>query len=280
MTAIEIIQIVLFFGLGIALTPPVGRFMAKVYKGERTFLHPVFLPVEKLIYRLTGIDPSEEMTWLRYFWVVLLFATVGFVSLMGIFMTQAWLPLNPQKLPNCSWHLAFMQAWSFSCNADWQSYAGEATMSYFSQVFGIMVHQFLSGASGLAVLVAVGRALKRATVKSVGSFWVDITRGLLYFVIPLWSSGLKRSLMPPLTTSLSRMMPSTLARSATRSGVAPRREISSTLSSTLCSHSSSKGPTTSGRGHRLVRTAPARPAWWLRAAATWVPPAGRCKPTS
>jgi K+-transporting ATPase ATPase A chain len=181
----EILQIVLFFGLGIALTPPVGRFMAKVFKGERTFLHPVFLPIEKGIYRLTGIDPTEEMTWLRYFWAVLLFATVGFASLMAIFMCQQWLPLNPQKLPNCSWHLAFMQAWSFTCNADWQSYAGETTMSIFSQVFGIMVHQFLSGASGLAVLVAVGRALKRATVKSIGNFWVDLTRGLLYFVIPL-----------------------------------------------------------------------------------------------
>ncbi len=181
----EILQIVLFFGLGIALTPPVGRFMAKVFKGERTFLHPVFLPIEKAIYRLTGIDPMEEMSWLRYFWAVLLFATVGFASLMAIFMCQQWLPLNPQKLPNCSWHLAFMQAWSFTCNADWQSYAGETTMSNFSLVFGIMVHQFLSGASGLAVLVAVGRALKRATIKSIGNYWVDMTRGLLYFVIPL-----------------------------------------------------------------------------------------------
>jgi len=84
------------------------------------------------------------MTWLRYFWAVLLFATVGFASTMAVFMTQAWLPLNPQKLPNCSWHLAFMQAWSFTCNADWQSYAGETTMSYFSQVFGVMVPQSLS----------------------------------------------------------------------------------------------------------------------------------------
>ena len=190
MTTIEIIQIILFFGLGIALTPVVGRYMAKVYTGERTFLHPILFPAEKLIYRLTGIDPAEEMSWLKYFWAVLLFAVVGFVSLMAIFMTQAWLPLNPQKLPNCSWHLAFMQAWSFTCNADWQSYAGETTMSNFSQVFAIMVHQFLSGTSGLAVLVAVGRALKRATVKSVGNFWVDMTRGLLYFVVPfsaLWA---------------------------------------------------------------------------------------------
>jgi K+-transporting ATPase ATPase A chain len=185
MKLIEIIQIVLFFGLGIALTPIVGRFMYKVYKGERTFLHPIFAPVEKLIYRLTGVDPDSEMSWLQYFWAVLAFAFVGFASDMAIFMTQKWLPLNPQHLDNCSWHLAFMQAWSFTCNADWQSYAGETTMSYFSQVFAIMVHQFLSGASGLAVLVAVARALKRASVKTVGNYWADMTRGLLYFIIPI-----------------------------------------------------------------------------------------------
>jgi K+-transporting ATPase ATPase A chain len=185
MTTIEIIQIVLFFGLGIALTPPIGRFMAKVYKGEKTFLHPLLSPVENIIYRVTGINPKEEMTWLKYFWAVLLFATVGFAADMAIFMTQKWLPLNPQHFDNCPWHLAFMQAWSFTCNADWQSYAGETTMSYFSQIFAIMVHQFLSGASGLAVLVAVGRALKRASVHTVGNFWADMTRGMLYFVIPL-----------------------------------------------------------------------------------------------
>ena len=185
MTKIEIIQVVLFFGLGIALTPPVGRFMYKVYAGERTFLHAILGPIEKLIYRLTGIDPTEEMTWMKYFCAVLMFATVGFVADMAIFMTQKWLPLNPQGLDHCSWHLAFMQAWSFTCNADWQSYAGETTMSYFSQIFAIMVHQFLSGAAGLAVLVAVGRALKRASIKTIGNFWTDMTRGMLYFILPL-----------------------------------------------------------------------------------------------
>src|ERR1700756_5599558 len=103
---IEIVQIVLFFGLGIALTPPIGRFMARVFKGEKTFLHPVLHPMEKLIYRLTGVDPDEEMTWQHYFMAVLMFATVGFVADMAIFMTQKGLPLNPQHLDNCSWHLA------------------------------------------------------------------------------------------------------------------------------------------------------------------------------
>jgi len=185
MHSIEIIQIILFFGLGIALTPIVGRFMARVYTGEKTWLHPLLHPVEKLIYRLSGIDPDQEMSWLTYFWAVLVFTTVGFASLMAILLTQTWLPLNPQKLPNCSWDLAFMQAWSFTCNADWQSYSGESTMSNFSQVIGLMVHQFLSGAVGLAILVAVGRALRRATIQTVGNFWADMCRGLIYFVIPL-----------------------------------------------------------------------------------------------
>jgi K+-transporting ATPase ATPase A chain len=185
MHTIEIIQIVLFFGLGIALTPPLGRFMARVFKGERTFLHPIIQPVENAVYKLTGTDPTEEMSWLRYMWAVVIFSTVGFAVLFAMFMTQQWLPLNPQHFSNCSWHLSFMQAWSFACNADWQSYSGESTMSYLSQILGIMVHQFLSGAVGLAVLVAVGRALKRHTTKSIGNFWADLTRCVLYIQLPI-----------------------------------------------------------------------------------------------
>ncbi len=210
MTTNEIIQIVLFFGLGIALTPPLGRFMAKVFKGERTFLHPVFHPIENVVYRLTGTDPSEEMSWGRYAWAVVIFSTVGFAVLFAMFMTQQWLPLNPQKLANCSWHLAFMQAWSFACNADWQSYMGESTMSYLSQILGIMVHQFLSGAVGLAVLVAVARALKRHTTKTIGNFWADLTRCVLYielplcvlFAVPLAWQGCPQTLKPYLDARL------------------------------------------------------------------------------
>ena len=185
MTIHEIIQIVLFFGLGIALTPPLGKFMARVFKGERTFLHPVLLPVEKSIYKLTRINPHEEMSWLRYLWAVVIFTCVGFLMLMVIFFTQQLLPFNPQKFGALSWHLAFNTAWSFTCNADWQSYTGESVMSYFTQTIGLSVHQFLSGSVGLAVLVAVGRALQRHSVKTIGNFWVDLTRCLLYIVIPL-----------------------------------------------------------------------------------------------
>jgi K+-transporting ATPase ATPase A chain len=190
----EIIQIILFFGLGIALTPIVGRFMAKVFTGEKTFLHPILQPIENLVYKLTGIDPAEEMSWLKYLWAVVIMTVVGCVSLFAILFWQDKLPyqpfFNPQGLPGLSWHLAFNTAWSFTCNADWQSYSGEGVMSYFSQTVGLSVHQFISGAAGLAVLVAVGRALKRASVKSIGNFWVDLTRAILYIVIPfsiLWA---------------------------------------------------------------------------------------------
>src|SRR5664280_1577993 len=181
----DLLQIILFFGLGIALTPVLGRYLARVFKGEKTFLHPLLFPIEKFVYRLTGVDPAEEMSWLKYLWAVVAMTCAGFASLMVIMMTQKWLPLNTQGLDNLSWHLAFNTAWSFACNADWQSYSGEATMTYLTQTLGLSVHQFLSGASGLAVLVAVGRALARASVKSIGNFWVDLTRCTLYVVILL-----------------------------------------------------------------------------------------------
>ena len=185
MKSTDLLQILLFFGLGIALTPVLGRFLARVFKGEKTFLSPLLFPVEKLVYRLTGVDPEEEMSWLKYMWAVVIMGTLGYVYLTVVFMTQKWLPLNTQGLGNLSWHLAFNTAWSIACNADWQSYTGETTLSYWSQTLGISVHQFISGATGLAVLVAVGRALARHTVKTIGNFWVDLTRCTLYVVVPL-----------------------------------------------------------------------------------------------
>ena len=134
----DLLQIILFFGVGIALTPVLGRFLARVFQGDKTFLHPLLFPVEKLVYRLTGVDPDEEMSWLKYMWSVVAMTSVGFASLMVILMTQKWLPLNTQGLDNLSWHLAFNTAWSFTCNADWQSYSGEAVMTYLSQTIGLV----------------------------------------------------------------------------------------------------------------------------------------------
>ena len=159
----ELLQIILFFVVGIAFTPVLGRYLARVFKGEKTFLHPLLFPVEKLVYRLSGVAPDEEMSWLKYMWSVVAMTCVGFASLIVILMTQKWLPLNTQGLDNLSWHLAFNTAWSFTCNADWQSYSGEAVMTYLSQTLGLSVHQFISGAAGLAILVwvAYGAAFPR-----------------------------------------------------------------------------------------------------------------------
>ena len=182
----EFIQLVLYFGLLIGLTPLLGRFMARVFDGQRTFLAGVLGPVEKWIYRLGGVDPSEEMSWKRYFFAVLIFNVIGIVSLMVLEMTQGWQPLlmNPQKFPNVPWALALNTAISFITNTNWQAYSGENTMSYLTQMAGLAVHNFLSAATGIAVLVAFARGLKRASSKTLGSFWVDLTRTTLYVLLP------------------------------------------------------------------------------------------------
>jgi K+-transporting ATPase ATPase A chain len=181
----DVIQVALFFGLLLVLTPVLGRLMARVLKGERTFLHPALHPVEKLIYKLCGTDPAEEMSWKHYFAAVLVFNVIGILSLWGLQMTQAWLPLNPQKLPNVPWDLALNTAISFITNTNWQAYSGETTMSYFTQMAGLAVHNFLSAATGIAILLAVARGMTRASAKTLGNFWADITRSTLYILLPM-----------------------------------------------------------------------------------------------
>src|SRR3984957_1002910 len=181
----EIIQVGLFFGLLIALTPPLGKYMARVFQGGKTFLHPLLSPVERFVYKLTSVAPDEEMSWKGYFLAVLLFNVLGLLSIWVLQMTQFWLPLNPQKLPNVPWDLALNTAISFITNTNWQAYAGETTMSYLTQMTGLAVHNFLSAATGIAILLAVARGLKRASAKTLGSFWVDLTRSSLYVLLPL-----------------------------------------------------------------------------------------------
>jgi K+-transporting ATPase ATPase A chain len=159
--------------------------MARVFQGQRTFLSRVLGPVENGIYRLSGTDPREEMSWARYFWAVLIFNVAGLLSLWVLQMTQVWLPLNPQKFPNVPWALALNTAISFITNTNWQNYSGENTMSYLTQMAGLAVHNFLSAATGIAVLVAFARGLKRASSKTLGNFWVDLTRCTLYVLLPL-----------------------------------------------------------------------------------------------
>jgi K+-transporting ATPase ATPase A chain len=181
----EFVQVALFFGLLIGLTPILGRFMARVFQGQKTFLHPLLRPVERLVYWAGGVDEKAEMTWKGYFLAVLVFNVVGILSLMGLMMTQKWLPLNPQQFDNVPWALALNTAISFITNTNWQAYAGENTMSYLTQMAGLAVHNFLSAATGLAVLLAVIRGLKRASATTLGNFWVDLTRSTLYVLLPL-----------------------------------------------------------------------------------------------
>jgi len=176
----ELLQLLVYFGLLIGLTPVLGKFMARVFEGRMKFL----APLEKLVYRLGGVRADEEMSWKRYFSAVLLFNVVGLLSLMAIQMLQGWLPLNPQHFPNVTWALALNTAISFITNTNWQAYSGENTLSYFTQMAGLAVHNFLSAATGIAILVAFARGLKRASAKTLGSFWVDLTRTTLYVLLP------------------------------------------------------------------------------------------------
>ncbi len=181
----EIIQIILYIVLLIVLAPPLGKFMAKVFKGEKNILTPVFGKIESSFYRLMRINPKEEMNWKTYLWAVIIFKLMGLVILFLLQITQQWLPLNPQGLPNVSWHLAFNTAASFITNTNWQNYGGENTLSYFTQMVGLAVQNFVSAATGFAVLLALIRALVQRQGKTLGNFWVDMVRSTLYILIPL-----------------------------------------------------------------------------------------------
>jgi K+-transporting ATPase ATPase A chain len=179
------VQIVLYVVILIALAKPLGSFMARVFNGERNFLSPILAPVERFTYRLLGTRPDEEMNWKKYAIAVLLFALLGVVTLYLIELLQGVLPFNPQHLPGVSPALAFNTSISFNTNTNWQNYGGETTMTYFTQMVGLTVHNFLSAAAGIAVLMAVIRGFTRHTAQTIGNFWVDMTRSVLYILIPL-----------------------------------------------------------------------------------------------
>lgn len=167
------------------LAKPLGLYMARVFSGEKTFLSPVLGPVERGFYALSGVRPEKEQTWLGYAFGVLLFSIAGFVALYALFRLQHLLPLNPQGFGPVAPDLAFNTAVSFVTNTNWQSYGGETTMSHLSQMLGLTVQNFVSGATGIAVALAVTRAFMRSGVTELGNFWVDLTRGTLYVLLPL-----------------------------------------------------------------------------------------------
>ena len=185
MNMYSLIQIVLFMVVLLALAKPLGSFMAKVYQGESTFLDRVLGPIERFIYRVSGIDPKEEMDWKVYAIAMLAFNVLGLLFVYVLQRLQGVLPLNPQGLGAVSADSSWNTAVSFTSNTNWQGYGGEVTMSYLTQMLGLSVQNFVSAATGMAVLVAFIRGIVRHTTKSIGNFWVDLTRSTLYILLPL-----------------------------------------------------------------------------------------------
>lgn len=178
-------QLIFYIVVLLLLAKPLGSFMAKVYQGEHTFLDGVLGPVERFIYRVAGVKPDEEMSWKTYAIAAMVFNVMGLLVLYGLQRLQAFLPLNPQGFgavtPDSSWNTAV----SFATNTNWQGYGGEVTMSYLTQMIGLAVQNFVSAAMGMAVLAAFIRGVARHTAKTIGNFWVDLTRTTLYVLLPL-----------------------------------------------------------------------------------------------
>ena len=170
------IQIALYCAVVLALVKPLGAYMTRVFNGERTFLSPVLAPIERGLYRVAGIDARQEQTWLGYAGGMIVFNLLGFVLLYAILRLQAVLPYNPAEQSAVAPDLAFNTSTSFVTNTNWQSYGGETTLSYLSQMLGLTHQNFVSAASGIAVAVALIRGFARASTKTLGSFWVDMTR--------------------------------------------------------------------------------------------------------
>jgi K+-transporting ATPase ATPase A chain len=179
------LQMLVFFALLTLLTRPLGGFMHRVFAGERTWLGRVLGPLENGFYRLAGVDRNAEQHWTTYTIAMLLFNLLGFLAVFAVLMLQDHLPWNPQGQSAVSAHLAFNTAASFVTNTNWQSYGGESTLSYFSQMLVLVVQNFLSAATGIALAIALIRGLARKSANTVGNFWVDLTRGTLYVLLPL-----------------------------------------------------------------------------------------------
>jgi K+-transporting ATPase ATPase A chain len=185
MTAQGLLQIAVYIGILVALAKPLGLFMTAVYEGRRTFLSPLLQPMELGIYRLAGVAEERETGWKRYALGVLLINLVGFLVVYLLQRMQGMLPLNPQGFGAVSPDSAFNTAVSFASNTNWQGYVGESTMSYLTQMLGLAVQNFLSAATGMAVLVALIRGFARRQSAEIGNFWVDFTRSTLYVLLPL-----------------------------------------------------------------------------------------------
>src|SRR6202162_3504505 len=185
MTVNGVAQILIFTAIIAALAVPLGAYMARVFSGERTFLSPVFMPVDKLFYRLSGVDEKREQNWVTYTVAMLLFNLVCFVTLYALLRLQPFLPFNPQGMAAVPLDLSLNTAISFTTNTNWQNYSGETTLSYFVQMAGLTVHNFVSAATGIAIVIALIRGFVRRSGTTIGNFWVDLTRCNLYILLPI-----------------------------------------------------------------------------------------------
>ncbi len=185
MNTTDILQFVAYAAIILACTPFLGGFMAKVFTGEKTFITPVIRPLERLIYAICGVDETVEQNWKRYAGNLLLFSVIGTIVTYAMLRLQQYLPFNPQSMPAVPADLAMNTAISFNTNTNWQAYGGEGTMSYFSQMAALATHNFISAATGLAVAIALVRGFARKTTKTIGNFYVDLTRGVLYVLLPI-----------------------------------------------------------------------------------------------
>jgi potassium-transporting ATPase potassium-binding subunit len=210
MTANGWFQIFVFFAVVFLVTKPLGLFMAQVFEHKRTFLDPVLRPIERLIYKATGVDEKREMRWTEYAFAMLCFSVIPMIVLYLMQRVQQWLPWNPQKLGAVATDLAFNTAASFTTNTNWQAYTPEVTMSYFTQMAGLAYHNFTSAAVGIALAIAVIRGISRREQDTIGNFWVDLTRTLLWVLLPAClavslvfvSQGMIQNLKPYVTTEM------------------------------------------------------------------------------
>ena len=204
------LQIIFYLVVLVLLAKPLGSFMAKVYQGERTFLTPVFAPLEKLTYRLAGVNPADEMDWKIYTVAMLLFSVICFIFLYFLQRIQGLLFLNPTGMGAVSPDLSLNTAVSFITNTNWQSYGGETTLSYLTQMVGLTVQNFVSAAAGMAILIAFIRGFTNHSSRNLGNFWVDLTRSTLYILLPLAivlalalvSQGVVQTFSPSITANL------------------------------------------------------------------------------
>ena len=205
------LQILVFLALIFAVTKPLGIFMTRVFAGERTFLDPLLRPIERFLYRITGVNEKQEMTWTEYATAMLVFSGLSMLVLYLIQRLQAYLPFNPQHFAGVSpEHLAFNTAASFTTNTNWQAYSGETTMSYFTQMAGLAFHNFASAATGIALAIAFIRGIERRQSNTLGNFWVDFVRCCLWVLLPfcvvgslfLVSQGVVQNLKPYATVKL------------------------------------------------------------------------------